>query len=74
MKYLRKRPFGISFVLIFEIRHFESWKKAKNLEFGTTHKYFSRLSDFLGEGAWVVPQKKTWRDRDVTFWKDISQN
>ena len=37
MKYLRKIPFGISFVLIFEICHFESWKKAKNLEFVTTH-------------------------------------
>ena len=24
--------------------------------------------------AWVVLQKKAWRDRDVTFWKHISQN
>ena len=24
--------------------------------------------------AWVVLQKKAWCDRDVTFWKDISQN
>ena len=31
MKYLRKRPFGISFVLIFEIRHFESWIRQKIL-------------------------------------------
>ena len=37
MKYLWKRPFGISFVLILEIRHFESWIKAKNLEFITMH-------------------------------------
>ena len=37
MKYLRIWPFGISFVLIFIARHFESWKKAKNLEFVTTH-------------------------------------
>ena len=37
MKYLPKRPLGISFVLIFEIHHFESWKKAKNLEFVMTH-------------------------------------
>ena len=37
MKYLRKRPFGISFVLIIITHHFESWKKAKNLEFVTTH-------------------------------------
>ena len=59
MKYLQKRPFGISFVLIIVARHFESWKKAKNLEFVMTHKYFSRVSDFLGESAWVVPQKKT---------------
>ena len=29
MKYLRKRPFGISFLLIIVARHFESWKKAK---------------------------------------------
>ena len=36
MKYLQKRPFGISFILIFIARHFESWKKAKNLEFVTT--------------------------------------
>ena len=37
MKYLRKRPFGISFVLIVVARHFESWKKAKNHEFVMTH-------------------------------------
>ena len=37
MKYLWIWPFGISFVLIFIARHFESWKKAKNLEFVTTH-------------------------------------
>ena len=37
IKYLRKRPFGISFVLIFEIRHFKSWIKAKNLKFVTMH-------------------------------------
>ena len=24
--------------------------------------------------AWVILQKKVWRDRDVTIWKDISQN
>ena len=29
MKYLRKRPFGISFVLMVKARHFENWKKAK---------------------------------------------
>ena len=50
MKYLQKRPFRISFTLIVIARHFESWKKAKNLEF---------VTDFLGESAWVVPQKKT---------------
>ena len=37
MKYLRKRPFGISFVLIVKARHFENWKKAKNLKFVMTH-------------------------------------
>ena len=37
MKYLRKRPFGISFVLMVKARHFENWKKAKNLEFVTMH-------------------------------------
>ena len=37
MKYLRKRPFGISFVLIVKARHFENWKKAKNLEFVMMH-------------------------------------
>ena len=37
MKYLRKRPFGISFILIVIARHFESWKKAKNLKFVMTH-------------------------------------
>ena len=37
MKYLWKRPFGISFILIFIARHFESWKKAKNLKFIMTH-------------------------------------
>ena len=37
MKYLRKRPFGISFVLMVKARHFENWKKAKNLNFVTTH-------------------------------------
>ena len=31
MKYLRKRPFRISFVLIMKACHFENWKKAKNL-------------------------------------------
>ena len=29
MKYLQKRPFGISFVLIVKACHFENWKKAK---------------------------------------------
>ena len=29
---------------------------------------------FFGEGAWVIPQKKAWRDHDVTIWKDILQN
>ena len=37
MKYLRKRPFRISFVLIVIACHFESWKKAKNLELVMTH-------------------------------------
>ena len=37
MKYLQKRPFGISFVLVVKARHFESWKKAKNLEFVMMH-------------------------------------
>ena len=37
MKYLRKRPFGISFVLMVKACHFENWKKAKNLEFVTMH-------------------------------------
>ena len=37
MKYLRKRPFGISFVLVVKARHFENWKKAKNLKFVMTH-------------------------------------
>ena len=37
MKYLRKRPFRISFVLMVKARHFENWKKAKNVEFVMTH-------------------------------------
>ena len=37
VKYLRKRPFGISFVLMVKARHFENWKKAKNLEFIMMH-------------------------------------
>ena len=74
MKYLQKRPFGISFILIFEICHFESWKKAKNLDLEQHISTFPTFQTFFGEGAWVVPQKKTWRDCDMTFWKDISQN
>ena len=30
MKYLRKRPFGISFVLMVKARHFENWKGKKS--------------------------------------------
>ena len=51
MKYLRKRPFKISFVLMVKAHHFENWKKAKNLEFVMMHKYFSRLSDFFWGGC-----------------------
>ena len=59
MKYLRKRPFGISFILMVKARHFENWKKAKNLEFITTALVlFLSFRLFLGRGAWVVPQKK----------------
>ena len=46
-------------------------EKRKKLAFRTTHKHFSRL---FWVGAWVVLQKKAWHDRDVTFWKHISQN
>ena len=35
---------------------------------------FPAFQTFFGAGAWVIPQKKAWSDRDVTFWKDISQN
>ena len=37
MKYLLKRPFGISVILILKACHFENWKKAKNPEFITMH-------------------------------------
>ena len=37
MKHLRKRPFGVNFIPLFETCHFENWKKAKNLEFVTMH-------------------------------------
>ena len=67
MKYLRIWPFGISFVLIFIARHFESWKKAKNLEFVTTHQNFSRVSDFLGGECLGRTAEKdmTWPLRDL---------
>ena len=54
------------------ILNFEKGKKFSNL--WRRISTFPTFQTFFGEGAWDVPQKKAWHDRDMTFWKDISQN
>ena len=67
MKYLRKRPFGISFVLIFEICHFESWKKAKKSQIrNNALVLFPPFRLFGGECLGCTAEKgMTWPWRDL---------
>ena len=66
MKYLRKRPFGISFILMVKARHFENWKKAK------TH-----LSDFFWGGCLGHTTEKgmtwPWCDLLKTYFTELIQ-
>ena len=70
MKYLRKRPFGISFILIVIARHFESWKKAKNSRIhNDALVLFLRFRLFGGECLGRTAEKDmTWPWHDLLKW------